>query len=514
MSNEALALQARTKSNTEVTSEPVPGRLSGRVRAWLGQATWFWPVVTTTGLVLYPLGGPVLWQDELVTLDVARRSVDQILGLVPQVDAVHATYYLFMHFWVQVFGESAFALRLPSALAMGGAAGCVALIGRRLYRPATGVVSGLVFALTPAVTRFGQEARSYGFVVLAAALATLLLLRAVERPSVLRWAGYAASVAACVVFNAVSGAIVVGHLVGLVVLLWRRWAWRPVVGFVAAVGLAGAAAYPVVRLAMKQALRQVHWVPRFSLLETWQSTVASVEFGYAMLALALVAWLARPPRATAFLTVAVAMPLLAISIYSLGEVNYFFSKYLLFVLPASAVLVGAGLAAVRWRWAPVVGLVALALLGLPDHVVMRSHLSHSWYTYPLSRPMNTGLDYETAAKIIVERYQPGDGAVYQRGSAWWYMIDVGVKHYLPESVRPRDVFLLTTAGENHELWPVECATECLGGEPRLWVVVAGQTDDVISQLQASQAEALRSTYVQTWVTHSSGLTVGLLERRS
>src|SRR5690606_32556281 len=127
------------------------------------------------------------------------------------------------------------------------------------------------------------------------------------------------------------------------------------------------------------------------------------------------AWVLRPRRATLFLTVVVALPLLAVWIYSLGEINYFFSKYLLFVLPASAVLVGAGLAAVPWRWAPVVGLVALGLLGLPDHVVMRSHLSHSWYTYPLSRPLMFDLDYPAAARIIAERYQPGDGAVYQRG---------------------------------------------------------------------------------------------------
>jgi mannosyltransferase len=514
VSNEAIALPARTKSSTDVTSAPEPERMSARVRVWLGQATWFWPAVVTAGLVLWPLGGPVLWQDELVTLDVARRSVGQIYHLVQQVDAVHGAYYLFMHFWVLVFGESAFALRLPSALAMAIAAGCVALIGRRLYGHPVGVVAGLAFALVPAVTRFGQEARSYGFVVLAAALATLFLLRAVERPSVLRWAWYAASVAACVVLNAVSGAIIVGHAVGLLVLLWRRWAWRAVIGFVAALGLAGVAAYPVLRLAMKQAARQVTWVPRFPLVETWQGTVASVEVAYAMLALALAAWVLRPRRATLFLTVVVALPLLAVWIYSLGEINYFFSKYLLFVLPASAVLVGAGLAAVPWRWAPVVGLVALGLLGLPDHVVMRSHLSHSWYTYPLSRPLMFDLDYPAAARIIAERYQPGDGAVYQRGWAWWYMIDVGVKHYLPDSVQPRDVFLHTTAADNFELFPLECAAECLGDEPRLWVVVSGHTDDVISYLDPPRAEALRSTYVQTWWTHTPGLTVGLLERQA
>jgi len=484
------------------------------VRAWLHEATWFWPVVVTAGLVLWPLGGPVLWQDELVTLDVARRSLGQIFGLVQHVDVVHATYYLFMHFWVLVFGESAFALRLPSALAMAGAAGCVAMIGRRLYGHKIGLVGGLAFALVPAITRFGQEARPYGLVVLAAALATLLLLRAVERPSAPRWAAYGASVAACLMLNAVSGSIVAGHLVALVVLLWRRWTWRPVVGFVAAVGLAGVVAAPVLIVAATQAFRQVQWIPRIPAVETWQGTVASVEVAYVLLALVVAAW-ARPRREHAVVTAVLAVPLAAIWLLSqLQFINYFFSRYLLFALPAAAVLAGAGLAAFRWRWTPVAGLLTLALLGLPDHVAVRSHLSHGWYSYPLARPPVTDLDYPAAARIIAERYQPGDGAVYHRDSFWWRMIDVGIKHYLPEPIQPRDIFLQTTAADNHELRPVECAAECLGSESRIWIVVAGHTEDPIGELVPAQAAALRSTYVQTWLAHPSGLTVGLLERLS
>jgi Predicted membrane protein len=521
VSNEAIALPARTNGSTDVTSEPGPESRSSRVRAWLGEATWFWPVMATAGLVLWPLGGPVLWQDELVTLDVARRSLDQIFGLVQQVDVVHAAYYLVMHFWVMVWGESAFALRLPSALAMAGAAACVALVGRRLYGPRIGLVSGLVFALVPAVTRFGQEARPYAFVVLAAALSTLLLLRAVERPTVLRWAAYAVSVAACLVLNAVAGTIVAGHGVALLVLRSRRGAARPVaglvapvVGFVAAVVVAAAVAFPVLRLAMAQAERQITWVPRIPTVETWQGTVASVEVGYAMLALAVAAWV-RPRRGHAVITAVVAVPMLAVWAYSQFQtINYFYPRYLLFTLPAVAVLVGAGLAAFRWRWAPVAGLLTIALLGLPDHVAVRSHLSHGWYTYPQARPPLTDLDYPAAARIIAEGYRPGDGVVYQRDGFWWRMIDVGVEHYLPDSVQLRDVFLQTTAADSYELMARECAAECLGAEPRLWVVVAGHTDDVTTEFAPVRTEALRSAYVQTWLAHPSGLTVGLLERRS
>jgi mannosyltransferase len=45
---------------------------------------------------------------------------------------------------------------------------------------------------------YGQEARPYGFVVLFALVAVLCLLRALERPTLLRWLAYGAAVAALV----------------------------------------------------------------------------------------------------------------------------------------------------------------------------------------------------------------------------------------------------------------------------------------------------------------------------
>src|SRR6185312_2573237 len=62
----------------------------------------------------------------------------------------------------------------------------------RLHRPSrlagarAGLVAGLVFALVPSVSRFAQEVRFYALATLVATLATLLLLRALDRPSALR----------------------------------------------------------------------------------------------------------------------------------------------------------------------------------------------------------------------------------------------------------------------------------------------------------------------------------------
>ena len=131
---------------------------------------------------------------------------------------------------------------------MVGAAAIVAILGERLLGRPVGLLGGLVFALLPAISRFSHEVRSYALVVLIAALSTLLLLRAMERATFLRWGSYALALAFGMCLNAVSGAIIAGHLVGLVIWQWGRWNWRPVVGFVGAVIAGGALATQVLLL--------------------------------------------------------------------------------------------------------------------------------------------------------------------------------------------------------------------------------------------------------------------------
>ncbi len=130
--------------------------------------------------------------------------------MVHNVDAVLGLYYLGLHLWMAVFGDSAAAMRLPSALAMTGAAGIVALTGKRLGGTRAGLISGLIFAVIPSVSRFAQEARPYAFATLFAALATLLLLRAMERPTWLRCC-YALALAAVGASNLIALCVLAVH---------------------------------------------------------------------------------------------------------------------------------------------------------------------------------------------------------------------------------------------------------------------------------------------------------------
>ncbi|MBT2392794.1 glycosyltransferase family 39 protein [Streptomyces sp. ISL-1] len=470
------------------------------------RSTWLWPALATLLVTVYEIGRPQMWEDELISWDVASRSTEQLFAVVRQVDGVLGTYYLFLHGWMAVFGESATAVRMPSALAMAGTAACVALIGQRLFGRRAGLVGGLVFALIPVVTRYAHEARPYALVVLAVALATLLLLRALDNPkSWWRWTGYALCVGAIGLLHVVALTALAGHLVA--VLLRLRSEHLAARRFCLAAMTGVACASPVVLLGKEQATRQLSWIPKpdvWALVTFLPQLYASALAAGAVTVLAVMAWRGRRD-AVLFIIALAALPPLAVWALSHGEVSYFFYRYLLFTLPAWAVLAGAGLTAVRSRAAVAGALVVLAVLTLPDQQGMRKPYGHFW----------DGLDYAGAARTIQQAHRPGDAVVYDRGDDAGRRLDVGVRFYLPRDLQLRDVFLSASAAERNDLWSAECPdpAACLRGERRIWLVVAGNGPNPLRWgLSRDQAEALSARYTVRETEHLTGLTVTLLQR--
>ncbi|GHH77084.1 hypothetical protein GCM10018781_49880 [Kitasatospora indigofera] len=493
------------------------------LRALLRQV-WVLPTLATLAAGLFRISNPVMWHDELATLTVIRRPTVAILAMLQNVDAVHGTYYLLLHYWILAFGESPAMLRLPTVLAMAAAAGCVALTGRRLFDARAGLVGGLVFALIPSVTRYGQEVRSYAFVVLAAAAALLLLLRALERPSLLRWFCYSLAVAAAAYLHLVSLTFLGAHALGVAMCWWRdRRNWRLPAGFVLAAGLGVASAYPLVKLGEVQVTRQLGWiaVPKAGdLITIWGGVFCGTLAAGGVLLAGALAWGTGRRFGALLCSTAAVLPVVAIWVVSrVGETSYFIPKYMFFVLPACAVLAGAGIAAVRPRGVAA-ALVALGLLASQDQIVMREPLSHAHYLYPEPLTLFVPLDYRAAAKIIDAEYRPGDAAAYgqQRQAVWWG-VDIGVAYYLnylPHHVKVRDVFAGTSGKDRNDLWPTQCPDPagCLHDEPRIWLVSKDDGDpNVLASVYQPAQQVLEQRYTISKVDKVSGLTVALLVRK-
>lgn len=459
---------------------------------------WAWAVPGAVMLAVGLIGisSPALWTDELQTWGMSVTSWSQMWPIMRYVDAVLAPYYVLTWTWVHVFGDSDIALRLPSVLAMAGAAALVGAIGSRLIGPRVGLIAGLVFAALPAATRFGQEARPYALAAFAATLATFLLTRALERPSWERMAAYAASVA------------LVGMMHEIAVLLLAAHAWYVVAFHRRAFGrwlvAAVAGALPLIPifffgLRQKHQVAYIQTVGFYSFGPFTQVVLGGVAVAVAVAILALFALPLRRPAAL-FSAWAV-VPVVLLVLVSLA-VPMFLPRYLVFTLPAWALLAGRTIARFRTPWAATI-LAGILALGISMQVTIRQANGHE------------GQATRDAAAIISAKATPGDGVVYatDEPGGGWTTRDL-VAHYVPADRRPKDLLMTQPQRTNGRLLAEECTqvVRCLGNTGRIWVVRLGEYTDPLTGIGADREKVLHDRYRVEQIWHPGQMTVALLIR--
>jgi mannosyltransferase len=501
---------------------PAPETAAEAVVGWAERVPWCWPALLTLALGWYQIGRPELWRDELASWSFAARPLSSLIATAWHTGATQLVYYVLLHAWIMAFGDSVDAMRGLSVLAMAGAAASVTLVGRRLAGTRAGLISGLVFALVPSVSRFAQEVRFYALEVLVAAVATLLLLRALERPTARRWLAYAACLGLLGYIDLVALSVVAGHAGG-VALRWYRDRNSGQLWFAAAAAAGLAACLPLAVVGSAQAADQVKWIPRPGLDLTafsffGRNLFYSTSVAAAFIVLAILAW-ALAWREAAFATAIAVLPVAAVWLASQGPYSYFFPRYLLLTVGAWAILAGIALSRLDLKMA-VAGLAVIAVLGAGDQQVIRTAGAHSWPTYPVGVG-GSYLGYAQAAQVVGRSARPGDGIYYQslQDDDRWLMIGYGVQYYLawdlrPGTPEPRQLFVAETGAQAGSLYPVLChrPAACLGTEPRIWVVASGYDRNPYLAMSRNQAALLRPHYLVAEVRHVPSLTVFLLVR--
>ena len=121
--------------------------------------------VLAAAVSLVGAGRPSFWYDEAATISASySRSLGQLWQMLSNVDAVHGLYYLLMHGWFTVFPPTEFWSRVPSGLAVGGAAAGVVVLGKQFSSRTVALSSGVICAILPRATWAGIEARPYALV--------------------------------------------------------------------------------------------------------------------------------------------------------------------------------------------------------------------------------------------------------------------------------------------------------------------------------------------------------------
>ncbi len=127
---------------------------------------------------LYRLDALSFWLDEVATLRFAHGSIFTIWGE----DTHPPLYYALISGW-RLLGESEYALRLSSVLLSLGSVAALHAAGVALGGRLTGLLAGVLLALSPMALQFAQELRMYALLECSVALGLLGLVRLLRDPA-------------------------------------------------------------------------------------------------------------------------------------------------------------------------------------------------------------------------------------------------------------------------------------------------------------------------------------------
>jgi len=232
-------------------------------------------------LRLVNLGGRPFWYDEAFSQLYAAMSPAQIIaGTVTTADGAAAEehpifYYLLLHAWMVFAGASPFAMRLLSALLGTVTVGLGMQLGELLFDRRTGLIWGLLIALSPFALYYSQELRMYALLGCAALAALYYFVRAWREGAWWQW----------VLFAVAGAAAMYAHNLGALFLagigFWVLWVWgrerrlsnlRPLLGS-AALLLLLFAPWLLVLPAQLRKVQEAYWVARPDLLSLLQTTL-------------------------------------------------------------------------------------------------------------------------------------------------------------------------------------------------------------------------------------------------
>ncbi len=120
-----------------------------------------------------------IWVDEGNSILTARRSLSAILTIL-KLDSSPPAYYLTLHYWMAVFGDSPFALRMLSVLGSVLLVAVIYGVGRRSFGTAVGLWAAFFVATSSTQIFFSQQVRMYTWLSLLALVSVWWLVRYLE----------------------------------------------------------------------------------------------------------------------------------------------------------------------------------------------------------------------------------------------------------------------------------------------------------------------------------------------
>ncbi len=395
-------------------------------------------ILLGTLLQVWGLEGKSLWIDEEVTVYVVSRDDwGGVLQAVAALEGRPPLYYLLLHGWTLLLGDSDFSLRLLSVTFCVLSLALLFALGRTLGNEWWGLLATYLLVISPAYVLFGRMVRAYPLTVLAGLSSCLFFWWILHRPRLLYWLAYfVSSLLVLYTDYFVPSLLLAQNLFWL--LNWRRyrpqlWRWvaaqlglglslvfwlpmtvtqgRRIAGGPAdlALGLKGLAvktSYILYSLSMGETI--FPWHP---------AAVAGLLLIAALFVLGVVVCARRRFRVALWLALLIVVPMLynvfIISGWLFPNLSFItLGSRTLFIAPFFCLLVAAGVLRLRtrpsWLAAALVLITATRAFALWNHYADRQFLNPLYLVPTREMVQAVGADYQPGDVIVCDPSIPFD----------------------------------------------------------------------------------------------------------
>lgn len=503
---------------TRATGQPLMfAWIKGRLPLWLfaHSGVQLAGVTLLAGVLAFLyLGEKSLWVDEGYSVSRAGQEWSKILEFVTPPRGM-SLYYVSLHLWMKLAGNSEFALRSLSAVFAIAAVPVAYALVARLFGSRTAITAALLVAVNAFFIRYAQEARWYSMGVFLVTLSSYFFVRSIEQPSWRNWAAYIVS-SALIPYTYLLGLLVVGaHAISLVFLRWRGLPWR---GLAASALVIGIICLPAVltlfgdQVGSPEGTNQP-WIPKPRLQDIYRIFInlSGMGGGFLLLAYfipsavaglyAVQTWF-RYGRSfeswrIAFLLAWLIVPVAFIFTVSIVRPSVV-PRYFIVSLPPLAFLVAVGLSQIRYRWIARIMFVVVLVLAVRS--------VSAWYVRFEKE------DWRGAANFVSSNARPGDGILFNRDSGI-----APFRYYLERLEGPNSPLEFVNARPGQLLENDQAFLAQLSARyQRLWLVF--RYDAISAQNPDEQSTILtfleRYDYIVTLERESKVVTVSLHARSS
>jgi cellulose synthase/poly-beta-1,6-N-acetylglucosamine synthase-like glycosyltransferase/uncharacterized membrane protein len=192
--------------------------LVGAVKTKALSHLWLWPILVLALMLRLPRLNRSLWVDEVYSISV-RGSMGFLEIITTTTDPHPPLYYLTLHTWMLLFGNSPLAARSLSLLFGVASIAVVYFLADELYGQQTGLITALLISLSTFHIQYSQTVRMYSMLFFFGVLSILFYIRCLRDHSFDNRFGYMTATVGMLLTHPYGSFVLFGQLLHLAIRL-------------------------------------------------------------------------------------------------------------------------------------------------------------------------------------------------------------------------------------------------------------------------------------------------------